>query len=268
MTRTIRFVVEYDGTNYVGWQRQQNGPSVQGQLEAAATNLFGAPVTIAGASRTDAGVHAQGQVAMLKIDARIPCHGLVAALNTRLPADIVVRDACDMPDDWHPRFSATGKHYRYLLWTREQRSPRWHTWSWHRKRPLDLARMAQAASYFEGEHDFAGFRAVGCVAKTTRRMMQQVTVHQHSETMDAVVVDVHGNAFLRNMVRIMVGTLVEVGEHRLAPEAIARALQSGRRTDCGQTAPACGLTLMQVRYDGLRGEVLAAQRHAAPATTP
>jgi tRNA pseudouridine38-40 synthase len=252
--RTIRIVVEYDGTDLCGWQRQQNGPTVQGHLEAALHDLLGEVTAVAGASRTDAGVHALGQVARFVTTGSIPCAGIVRAINSRLPPTIVVIDASEVDSDWHPRFSATGKHYRYALWLREQRSSQWCDRAWHRSLPVDVDRMQSAAAHFVGVHDFSAFRAVGCIAKTTRRRMDVVTVARDVRDPDLCIIDVHGNAFLRNMVRIMVGTLVDVGQHRLGPDELPAILESKHRTRAGQTAPPQGLTLVSVRYDGVRGE--------------
>ncbi|HPH64237.1 MAG TPA: tRNA pseudouridine(38-40) synthase TruA [Kofleriaceae bacterium] len=261
--RTIRLVVEYDGTNLCGWQRQDNGPTVQGHLEAALADLLGKHTAVAGASRTDAGVHALGQVARFVTDGTIPPRGIMRALNARLPPGIAIAEASEVEGDWHPRFSATGKHYRYMLWLRPERSAHWHNRTWHRALPVDVERMQEAAPHFVGVHDFAAFRAVGCVAKTTRRIMSEVSVTRDARTPDLCVIDVCGNAFLRNMVRIMVGTLVDIGEHRFAPSELPEIIAAGDRQRAGQTAPAQGLTLVSVRYDGVRGEHIGATQASA-----
>ncbi len=256
--RHIRLVVEYDGTGLCGWQRQANGPTVQGHLEAALGKLLAHEVAVVGASRTDAGVHARGQVASFRTERAIPLHGIRRGLNALLPEAIAIVDASEAAPDFHPRFSATGKHYRYLLYTRADRSPRWRARAWHHEKPLDLAAMRQAATALIGEHDFAAFRAAGCTAKRTVRRIDQIEITElPGEFPDdrpgeapIVAIDVRGNAFLRNMVRIVVGTLVEVGRGRRPIGQVAEILASKDRTKAGITAPAHGLELVSVRYDG------------------
>jgi len=248
--RHIRLVVEYDGTGLCGWQRQANGPTVQGHLEAALATLLSHEVAVAGASRTDAGVHASGQVASFRTERAIALHGIRRGLNSLLPAAIAIVSATDAADDFHPRFSATGKHYRYLLFTRAERSPRWRDRAWHHAQPLDRAAMQGAAAALVGEHDFAAFRAAGCTARTTVRRIDQIDVAELPGEPAIVAVDVRGNAFLRNMVRIVVGTLVEVGQGRRPLGQVAEILAARDRTKAGITAPARGLELVSVRYDG------------------
>jgi tRNA pseudouridine38-40 synthase len=291
--RHIRLVVEYDGTDLCGWQRQANGPTVQGHLEAALGKLLAHEVAVAGASRTDSGVHAYGQVASFRTERAIPLHGIRRGLNSLLPEAIAIVEASEAPVEFHPRFSATGKHYRYLLFTRAERSPHWRRRAWHRAGPLDLTAMRGAAAALLGEHDFAAFRAAGCTAKTTLRRIDQIEVTElfggggersggsagasggersggsaganggersggsagsnprgFTDEPGLVAIDVRGNAFLRNMVRILVGTLVEVGEGRRPPAQVAEILASKDRTRAGITAPAHGLALISVSYDG------------------
>ncbi|HEY0193120.1 MAG TPA: tRNA pseudouridine(38-40) synthase TruA [Kofleriaceae bacterium] len=253
--RHIRLVVEYDGTGLCGWQRQDNGPTVQGHLEQALAKMVQHEVAVTGASRTDAGVHARGQVASFRTDKPIPLHGFRRGLNTMLPPAIAVVEVSEVGDDFHPRFSATGKHYRYLILTRAERSPRWRDRAWHHPEPLDLDAMRAAATALIGEHDFAAFRAAGCAAKTTIRRIDEVGVQPLPSQLDELLaVDVRGNAFLRNMVRILVGTLVEVGQGRRPAAQVAEILANKDRTKAGITAPARGLELVCVRYDGRRGE--------------
>jgi tRNA pseudouridine38-40 synthase len=249
--RHIRLVVEYDGTALCGWQRQTNGPTVQGHLEAALGTLLAHEVAVVGASRTDAGVHASGQVASFRTERPIPLHGIRRGLNSLLPPAIAIADAAEVPDDFHARFSATGKHYRYLVLTRSERSPRWRERAWHCPGALDLAAMRQAAAALIGEHDFAAFRAAGCTAKRTVRRIDGIAI-SGGEVEDPwlIAFDVRGNAFLRNMVRIVVGTLVEVGAGRRPIEQVAEILASRDRTRAGITAPPQGLELVSVRYDG------------------
>jgi tRNA pseudouridine38-40 synthase len=245
-TRTIRLVLEYDGTGLVGWQRQHNGPSVQQHLEEALAAMLGRATPVTGASRTDAGVHALGQVAHFQTEAAIPPHGLRRGLNTLLPPSIAVVGCSEAAPGFHARFDSRGKHYRYTLLTRPDRSPLWLHRAWHCPRPLDLAAMEAAAAHLLGERDFAAFRASGCTAKTTRRRVDAVRFTRERD--DLLHIDVLGNAFLRNMVRIMAGTLVDVGEGRRAAWDIPAILDSGDRTRAGRTAPPGGLTLVAVFY--------------------
>lgn len=248
--RKIRLVVEYDGTGLSGWQRQHNGPTVQQHLEEALGKLLAHETSVAGASRTDAGVHARGQVALFETERAIPLHGIRRGLNALLPESIAVRDAAEVADDFHPRFSATGKHYRYTIHCAPDRSPRWRHRAWHLRDALDLAAMRAAAGVLVGEHDFAAFRAAGCTARTTVRRIDTIDLTEAPE--DLLLVDVRGNAFLRNMVRIVVGTLVEVGLGRLSPAQVSEILAGKDRTRGGRTAPAHGLELVTVFYDGTR----------------
>lgn len=247
--RHIRLVVEYDGTSLCGWQRQSNGPTVQGHLEAALAQLLQHAVTVTGASRTDAGVHARGQVASFRTERTIPLHGVRRGLNSLLPEAIAIREATEVGDDFHPRFSATGKHYRYTVLARPDRSPRWRDRAWHVPEPLALDATREAAALLLGEHDFAAFRAAGCTANTTIRRIDTIDVVAGDELL---TLEVRGNAFLRNMVRIVAGTLVEVGRGRLTPAQVREILESRDRTRAGITAPAHGLELIEVRYDGTR----------------
>jgi tRNA pseudouridine38-40 synthase len=248
--RHIRLVVEYDGSELHGWQRQDGVPTVQQHLEEALAKLLQHETRVAGASRTDAGVHARGQVASFRTEKPIPLHGIRRGLNSLLPDAIAIRDAAEVPEEFHPRFSATGKHYRYTILARPDRSPRWRTRAWHHSEPLNVHAMHDASRALLGEHDFAAFRAAGCTAKTTMRRVDSITFTRLHP--DLVEVDVRGNAFLRMMVRILVGTLTEVGTGRRAPSQVAEILASKDRTRAGITAPAHGLELIAVHYDGTR----------------
>lgn len=246
--RNIKLVVEYDGAALSGWQRQANAPTVQGHLEDALAHMLNAPTKVAGASRTDAGVHARGQVAMFRTERTIPLHGFRRGLNAALPKSIAIREATEVPDDFHPRFSATGKHYRYSVYTRPDRSPFVHDRAWHYyKTPVDLERMRVAAAAMVGIHDFAAFRAADCDAKTTIREIRSLDLS--IATPDLITVDLRGNAFLRNMVRIIVGTLVEAGAGHRDPTQVPEIIASRDRVQAGITAPPFGLELVEVFYE-------------------
>ncbi|MEO6771694.1 MAG: tRNA pseudouridine(38-40) synthase TruA [Kofleriaceae bacterium] len=258
--RFIRLVVEYDGTGLHGWQRQLNGPTVQQHLEQALAQLVQHEVVVRGASRTDAGVHARGQVCAFATERTIPLHGIRRGLNSMLPDQIAIRDATEVDAAFHPRHSATGKHYRYTILARPDRSPRWRDRAWHVSDRLDLDAMRAGAAHLVGEHDFAAFRAAGCAAKTTIRRLDAISIAGSiaagapaPELAELVHVDLHGNAFLRQMVRIIVGTLVEVGVGKRPPSQVAEIMASLDRVHAGITAPPQGLELVEVHYDGSRG---------------
>jgi tRNA pseudouridine38-40 synthase len=244
--RNVRLTVEYDGSELSGWQRQSNGPSVQEHLEKAIAEMIGTRAEVVGASRTDAGVHALGQVASFRTESDIPAHGFRRGLNSKLPSSIAIVDAADAPDDFHPRFDATGKHYRYCILRRPDRSPLERARSWHWPTPLDVAAMRRASAHLVGEHDFSAFRAAGCTARTPVRRITEITLADSAS--DRLVIEVRGNAFLRHMVRIVAGTLVDVGDGIISAEAIPDILATGRREAAGRTAPAHGLTLVEVFY--------------------
>jgi tRNA pseudouridine38-40 synthase len=246
--RQVKLVVEYDGTTLCGWQRQASGATVQGELEIALAKLLQHETPCAGASRTDAGVHALGQVCAFRTERTIPLHGIRRGLNTMLPHSIAVVDAQEVADDFHPRFGAIGKHYRYALLARADRSPLLHDRAWHLRDPIDVEPMRVAAAALAGEHDFAAFRAAGCSAKTTLRRIERIDV---TRVGDQVLIDVRGNAFLRNMVRILAGTLAEVGTGDRPATQMAEIIESRDRIRAGITAPAGGLTLVSVFYPGV-----------------
>ena len=241
----IRLTVEYDGTNYSGWQRQENAVSVQQRLEEALQRLLREPVRVTGASRTDAGVHALGQVAHFDTASRIPPEKYAFALNTMLPDDIRVRASQAAAEDFHARFHAQGKIYRYMMFNSPHASALWRNSHAHVMYPLDEALMNAEARSVVGTHDFSAFAASGSVAKDTVRTIYDCRVARSG---DELMLLVHGNGFLYNMVRILAGTLIQVGSGKLEPGAIQRALAGKSRLSLGITAPAHGLTLMRVFY--------------------
>lgn len=243
--RRIRLILEYDGAAYAGWQRQQNALSVQQVVEEKLSRLTGETVTVTGASRTDAGVHALGQNAHFDTESRIPADKFSFALNTLLPPDIRAVSSSEVSSAFHARFSAMGKEYRYLFYAAPHASALYRNLSAHVIYPLDVPLMRAEAETMLGRHDFAPFAASGSVVKDTVRTVDAVKVF---ENLPFVELRVHGNGFLYNMVRILAGTLIAVGTHKLEGGAIARALQSGSRLDLGVTAPPQGLTLMRVDY--------------------
>ena len=244
--RRIKLILEYDGTAYAGWQRQENAISVQQRVEEALRRLTDEEaLTVTGASRTDAGVHALGQSAHFDTESRIPADKFSFALNTLLPDDIRVSASCEAPSGFHARFSALGKEYRYLFYSHPHASALYSRLCWHVIYPLDIGLMNREAQSALGTHDFAPFAASGSVVKDTVRTIDSIAVYRNDLFIE---LRVHGNGFLYNMVRILAGTLAKVGSGKLEAGAIERALKSSSRLDLGVTAPPQGLTLMRVDY--------------------
>jgi tRNA pseudouridine38-40 synthase len=243
--KRIGLILEYDGTDYVGWQRQPNGLSVQQVVEEALAGVLGQPVRLLSSGRTDAGVHARGLVVQFETDRDLPLTAYREGVNRHLPASIAVREAWLPPPGFHARFDAAGKWYRYSIYRNPVRSPLCQRTAWHLRGVLDLETMAGAARDFVGRHDFAAFRSSGCDAVTTEREIFSVEWAVQGELLHF---DVRGGGFLRNMVRVMVGTLVEIGLGRRPQVDISRLLAGGRRVQAGRTAPPQGLCLMAVWY--------------------
>lgn len=261
MSRVLKITLAYDGTAYVGWQRQATGVSVQGLLEEALARIDGGPVAVVGAGRTDAGVHALGQVARAQVRTAHDGAMLLRALNGILPADVRVLRVEEAADAFHPRFDARSKTYQYWIWNGRVLPPAVRQWCWQVVRNLDVDAMAAAARLFEGRHDFAAFQSTGSDVKTTDRTVTRARVwretgggeHAVLTRLGAsdprfVVFEIEAEGFLRHMVRAMAGTLVDVGSGDRPPDAIASLLASGERHEAGATAPARGLVLVSVRY--------------------
>ncbi len=249
--KRILLTVSYDGTAYVGWQYQNNGPSIQDELEKALQKATGQFVRVTGASRTDAGVHALGQRAHFDVCSSIPPEKYPFVLNRWLPEDIRVTAARQVKDDFHARFMAAGKLYTYRIHNAPHASAILRHCTAHVPVRLDEAAMRQSAQALLGTHDFAAFAAAGGQAKTTVRTIDFFALDRAGEE---ITLRVHGNGFLYNMVRIIAGTLIDVGHGKLDKDCIARALESRDRLDLGVTAPACGLELTRVEYDFEREE--------------
>jgi tRNA pseudouridine38-40 synthase len=243
--RTLRLIVAYDGTRYCGWQRQENGPTVQAALEEAFLPLLGVTPTVHGAGRTDAGVHALGQVASVEVYTPHPAPTILRALNIRLDPDIRVLDVADMREEFHARFDAVGKTYRYRIVTGAVVSPFAHRYVWHHPQALNVAAMQLAAEALLGRHDFSVFQSTGSTIADAVRTLDRVDVREEG---DEIVVEARGDGFLRHMVRAIVGTLADVGAGRRDPASIAGLLASRDRGQAGDTAPAHGLTLVSVDY--------------------
>jgi len=240
--------VEYDGTDLRGWQSQKNGPSVQDALELALSRVADEAVRVVGAGRTDAGVHATGQVAHFDTTVHRPPRSWVLGANSALPPGICLRWARPAPEGFHARFAAVSRSYSYLLLNRETRSPLWRHRAWWVHRPLDAERMQRAARPLVGEHDFSAFRAAECQSKTAVRRVAQLEVRRHGEFLR---IDVRANAFLHHMVRNIAGTLAAVGRGDRQEEWVAEVLAGRDRGLGGATAPAAGLYMVHVDYGEL-----------------
>ncbi len=245
MTRVL-LTLSYDGTAYAGWQRQENAVAVQQRVEEALRKLTGEPIVITGASRTDAGVHALGQRAHFDTQSRIPPDKYPYALNTCLPRDIRALAGEQVRDDFHARFDAKRKTYRYRIHNSPHASALYRDLSAHVPVPLDIAAMRASLPALIGTHDFAAFQAAGGTAKTTVRTIEALSLAQDGSDLTLTV---RGNAFLYNMVRIIAGTLIGIGEGKLDGSCFARALETGDRLTLGITAPARGLELTKIEYD-------------------
>lgn len=246
--RNIKLTLAYDGTRYAGFQRQPNGVTIQEKLEEALRRVTGVDdLTIAAASgRTDAGVHARGQVVNFVTAATVPTNRWPHALNGLLPADIAVWRAEEVSPEFHARFSATGKRYRYTIQHGPFRAPLTRLYAYHHAHPpLNLPRMREAAALLVGRHDFAAFRSTGGAAKTSVRTVTGLEVTQVG---DLIHMDASADGFLYNMVRIIAGTVLEVGTGKRSLDDVQKALQTGERTLAGRTLPPHGLCLEEVDY--------------------
>jgi len=257
--RTLKLTLAYDGTSFVGWQRQADGQSIQGVIEDVLGRFGGSAVTVHGAGRTDAGVHALGQVASVHLDTAVDDQTLTRAVNAQLPAAIRVLEARTVEDDFHARFSASSKTYRYLIGRAAVVSPFVSPYVWHVPEPLDVMAMRRAARHLLGRHDFSAFRSVGggspdSVRTLTRAEVLLIPQGVASGTLfgsigEVLAVEVAADGFLRHMVRAIVGTLVEIGRGWRAPESMPDLVAGMPRGEAGATAPAQGLFLVRVDYD-------------------
>jgi tRNA pseudouridine38-40 synthase len=241
----LKLTLQYDGTAYAGWQRQKDQVSVQGLVEDALAPIAGGPVTVHGAGRTDAGVHALGQIASVSLETTLDCGTLQRAMNAVLPADVRVSSVEAAPDGFHARFSARAKTYEYRIITGPFVSPFEHRYAWHLPYPLDVEGMRRAAGSLVGRHDFAAFQGSGSAVKSTEREVFSLAI---AHDPPRLAVRVRADGFLRHMVRAIAGTLVEVGGGRLPPTAIPEVLAARDRARAGPTAPAHGLFLISVEY--------------------
>jgi tRNA pseudouridine38-40 synthase len=240
-----RLVIEYDGTDFSGWQLQPNARTVQGTLEGALATLFGGPVRVAAAGRTDAGVHAAAQVVSFPAPRLLAAETVRRALNALTPNDVAVTAVDTVPDSFDPRRAASARVYVYRIWNRPVPSPFWRRSAWHVARPLATAAMAAAAAHIVGEHDFTSFRAAGCDAASPLRRVARSEIERDG---DLLSYRIEASAFLRHMVRNIVGTLVEVGLGKRAAGEVAALIAARDRGRAGATAPPHGLCLIEVKY--------------------
>ena len=244
--KNFKLTIEYDGTGYHGWQRQSQQRSIQGEIEKALATMTRTPVKLIGSGRTDAGVHALGQVANFHCDTTIPADGFRRGLNSLLPADIVIRHCVPADPSFHARFDAVGKRYHYQVLNRETPSALHDRYVWHVRKPLNLETMGAAARHLLGSHDFKAFEGAGSPRSHTVRRIMHADLAAKGE--NRVVFRIEGSGFLRFMVRNIVSTLVNVGTGEMTPDDFRQVLLSKDRARAGATAPARGLFLMWVHY--------------------
>ncbi len=248
--KRVKLIVAYDGTNYCGWQVQPNGLTIAEVLNHHLSELLGEEIHVIGASRTDSGVHADGNVAVFDTSARMPAGRISYALNTRLPEDIRIQDSCEVPDSFHPRFQRTVKTYEYRICNRRFPDPCERLYSLFYYWDLDVEKMKRAAEYLVGEHDFTSFCTRKEDVTNCVRTIYELTVTRDG---DRVTIRIRGNGFLYNMVRIIAGTLLRVGGGLLAPECIPEILAAKDRSRAAETAPAHGLHLIRIEYPDYEG---------------
>ena len=264
--RNIRLRLAYDGTRYVGWQVQPNGQSIQACLEQAIEQLTGAATRVTAAGRTDSGVHAVGQVANFATASNIPCSNIRSGLQHFLPDEIVVVEVDEVSEEFHATYSATGKWYRYVIHNARPRHPFLGNYAWQYEADLDIEAMQAAAERLIGTHDFRAFETQHPNRASSVRSVDRLDVTRHDQfstwslwPIDTepitdngpfIWIDIAADGFLYNMVRAITGTLVQVGRGRMTADQLAAVLADGTRDDAGETAPACGLYLMRVEYDG------------------
>lgn len=243
--RRIKLIVAYDGTEYSGWQIQPEAPTIEMCLDKAIHELTGENVHVTGASRTDAGVHAYGNVAVFDTESTIPGDRFTFALNRFLPDSIVIQDSWEVSVDFHPRHCNTRKTYEYRILNTAVPLPQKRNFTWHVAGSIDIEKMKEAAAYIVGEHDFKSFCCVRTQAESTVRIIYSLEVLQEGSE---IIIRIKGNGFLYNMVRIITGTLIQVGKGRFMPEYVKQMLEAKDRTVAGQTAPPQGLTLVGIEY--------------------
>lgn len=243
--RNIKLIMEYDGSMYAGWQRQKNAKTIQQVLETALKKVTGENIEVIGASRTDSGVHAIGYCANFLTDSRIPEGKFRDAINTKLPDDIVVLKSVEMPIDFHARYNSVGKKYCYTILNTELPSALKKNFTFHVKLKLNYEKMQKACKYFVGTHDFSSLKNSGSSVKTSVRTITDLHIEKND---DIIKIYCSADGFLYNMMRIIVGILVQVGTEKIEPEKVEEIIESKNRQNAGKSAPASGLCLMEVFY--------------------
>lgn len=243
--RNIKLVIEYDGKSFNGWQKQPNKLNIQGEIEKAIEEITGEKIDLIASGRTDAGVHSLGQVANFRTDSNIDIEKIPYAINSKLKKSIVIKSAEEVPEKFHSRYSVHSKTYRYTINNSKFGTALYRDMEYHYPILLDEKKMQEAAKYFEGEHDFKAFKASGTSSKSSVRTIYKAKVERVGER---VIIELTGNGFLYNMVRIISGTLVDVGIGKIKPEDVKNIIDSKDRKNAGKTLPARGLCLVEVSY--------------------
>ena len=244
--RNIKLTIEYDGKDFNGWQKQPNKLNIQGNIEKVISEITKEEIELIGSGRTDAGVHAIGQVANFKTNSNIPIEKFAIAINSRLKKSIIIKKAEEVPERFHSRYNCKKKTYRYIINNSDMWSAIYRNLEYNIKMPLNLENMKKASKYFEGEHDFSAFKASGTSSKSSVRTIYSADVKKENER---IIIELTGNGFLYNMVRIISGTLVEVGLGKIRPEEIKDIIDSKNRQMAGKTLPPYGLYLVEVNYN-------------------
>ena len=245
MSKRVKLIVAYDGTNYCGWQMQDNGITVEQVLNEELTRLLGEEIKIIGASRTDSGVHALGNVAVFDIETRLPPDKISFAINQRLPDDIRITNSCEVADDFHPRYCDTIKTYEYNIWNNKFPNPIVRLYSKFVYYHLDMEKMEKAAAYLVGKHDFIAFSSPRTQVENTVRTVTEISFRKEGHM---ITMRIKGDGFLYNMVRIIMGTLLKCGMGMYEPEYVKEILESKDRKKAAPKAEACGLTLVGIEY--------------------
>ena len=243
--RNIKLVIEYDGKSFNGWQKQPNKLNIQGEIEKAIEEITGEKIDLIASGRTDAGVHSLGQVANFKTNSTIDVEKIPYAINSKLKKSIVIKSAEEVPERFHSRYSVHSKTYRYTINNSKFGTALYRDMEYHFPIELDEKKMQKAAKFFEGEHDFKAFKASGTSSKSSVRTIYKATVERKD---DRVIIELTGNGFLYNMVRIIAGTLVDVGTYKILPEDVKNIIEKKERKNAGKTLPAKGLCLVEVQY--------------------
>lgn len=243
--RNIKLIIEYDGKGFNGWQKQPDKLNIQGEIEKAIEEITGEKVDLTASGRTDAGVHSLGQTANFKTNSNISIEKFAKAINSKLKKSIVIKSAEEVDERFHSRYSVKSKTYRYIINNSENGTAIYRGLEYHISNPLDYKKMNEAIKYFIGEHDFKAFKASGTSSKSSVRKILDGEVRKEGER---VIIEITGTGFLYNMVRIISGTLLEVGLGKLEPSDITKIIESKERQNAGKTLPAHGLYLLKVEY--------------------